>query len=133
MYTSHGINMKRELEYYDKRTKRIIPNKSTPKFDIKSLYSDYDDSVKPNYKFSDMIESVKECINSDENNCTIKSCMLNREIPIDKKAITMGAIIVGVGIGVTIATVTTISVINKPRRKDYYSIDGWSKIIKSLI
>lgn len=132
MYTSHGINMKRELEYYDKRTKRIIPNRSTPKFDVEYVYSDYEDDSKKDYKFKDMVESVKDCINSDEQKCTVKSCMLNKEIPIDKKAITVGAIIAGVGIGLSIATLVTVAAVNKPRKKDYYSIDGWSKIIKNL-
>lgn len=139
MYTSHGINMKRELEYYDKRTKRIVPNQSTPNYDIECIYSnsDYDEcyegDCKQDYKFKDMVDSVKECISSDENKCTIKSCVLNKEIPIDKKAVTIGAVVAGISIGLAVVALTTATCLNKPRKKDYYSVDGWKKIVKNLV
>ncbi|MGL5149607.1 MAG: hypothetical protein ACRC7N_03415 [Clostridium sp.] len=131
MYTSHGINMKREMEYYDKRIKRVDPNRKSPYMDYKYVYSE--EYPKKQYKFSDMVDSVKQGIKSEDNKFTVKSCMLNKDIEVDKKAMTIGAMVVGVGIGLSIAAIATISAMSKPKKKDYFRLDGWPKIIKNIM
>ncbi|MGL4774080.1 MAG: hypothetical protein ACRC2K_10980 [Clostridium sp.] len=131
MYTSHGINMKRELEYYDKRTKRIDPNRKSPYIDYSYVYSE--EYPKRDYKFSDMLNSVKDGMKSEDEKFTVKSCMLNKEFEVNKKGLAIGAMIAGVGIGLSIAAIATVSAMSKPKKNDYLSLDGWSKILRNMM
>ena len=84
MYKAIGVNMDKEYKALRKKSKRFVPP---------SHYRD-------NYS----MEDLKDCANSNDENCKIRSCLLNKEIQVNKKVLIASCIGAAAGIiGVTCA------------------------------
>ncbi len=56
------------------------------------------------YSFFDSMEDLKDCANSNDEDCKIRSCLLNKEIQVNKKVLIASCIGAAAGIiGVTCA------------------------------
>ena len=89
MYKAIGINMDKEYKALRKKSKRFVPP------------SHYRDNYSMNNSKEDDLE---DCANSNDENCKIRSCLLNKEIQVNKKVLIASCIGAAAGIiGVTCA------------------------------
>ncbi len=101
MYKAIGVNMDKEYKALRKKSKRFVPPSH-----YRDNYS-MDNSKEHNmedYSFFDSMEDLKDCANSNDENCKIRSCLLNKEIQVNKKVLIASCIGAAAGIiGVTCA------------------------------
>ncbi|ELC8418301.1 MAG: hypothetical protein E7D79_02235 [Clostridium perfringens] len=101
MYKAIGINMDKEYKALRKKSKRFVPPSHYR--DNYSLNNSKEDNV-DDYSFFDSMEDLKDCANSNDKDCKIKSCLLNKEIQVNKKVLIASCIGAAAGIiGVTCA------------------------------
>lgn len=62
------------------------------------------DANKKDYTFRDTVNSMKDCFNSNKDNCIIKSCVVDKDMKMNKKVISM------IGMGALAATVLGTSI-----------------------
>ncbi|WP_415334374.1 hypothetical protein [Clostridium perfringens] len=101
MYKAIGINMDKEYKALRKKSKRFVPPSH-----YRDNYSmnNYKEDDLENYSFFDSMEDLKDCANSNDEDCKIRSCLLNKEIQVNKKVLIASCIGAVAGIiGVTCA------------------------------
>ena len=89
------------------------------------------DAGKKDYTFKDTVNSMKDCLNSNKDNCIIKSCVVDKDMKMNKKVVSM------IGIGALAATVLGTSIYssmhNDRRKKKSHMFDissGLTKLAK---
>ena len=101
MYKAIGINMDKEYKALRKKSKRFVPPSHYR--DNYSMNNSKEDTME-DYSFFDSMEDLKDCANSNDKDCKIKSCLLNKEIQVNKKVLIAYCIGAAAGIiGVTCA------------------------------
>lgn len=101
MYKAIGINMDKEYKALRKKSKRFVPPSH-----YRDNYSmnNYQEDDLEDYSFFDSMEDLKDCANSNDEDCKIRSCLLNKEIQVNKKVLIASCIGAAAGIiGVTCA------------------------------
>ncbi|ELC8452644.1 hypothetical protein [Clostridium perfringens] len=101
MYKAIGINMDKEYKALRKKSKRFVPPSH-----YRDNYSmnNYKEDDLEDYSFFDSMEDLKDCANSNDEDCKIRSCLLNKEIQVNKKVLIASCIGAVAGIiGVTCA------------------------------
>ena len=102
MYKVIGINKDKELKALRKKTKRFVP--PCHYRDSYKIHS-YKEEPSKDYSFFDTVEDIKSCSNSKKEGCKIKSCLLNKEIEVNKKVLLtslIGATVGIIGVGCAI-------------------------------
>lgn len=101
MYKAIGVNMDKEYKALRKKSKRFVPPSHYR--DNYSMDNSKEDNME-DYSFFDSMEDLKDCANSNDENCKIRSCLLNKEIQVNKKVLIASCIGAAAGIiGVTCA------------------------------
>ena len=101
MYKAIGINMDKEYKALRKKSKRFVPPSHYR--DNYSMNNSKEDNLE-DYSFFDSMEDLKDCANSNDEDCKIRSCLLNKEIQVNKKVLIASCIGAAAGIiGVTCA------------------------------
>lgn len=136
MYKGIGVNMNKQYKNLRKKNKHFV-HPSSYKNNFSNMRNEYYDSNDydcksnntGNYSFYDSIEDMEDCMNSDDPNCKVRSCLLDREIEVNKKVILASCIgaIAGV-IGVTCA----IKKMDKPQNKMLKSAPCLMKMAKKF-
>ena len=99
MYKAIGINMDKEYKALRKKSKRFVPPSHYR--DNYSMNNSKEDDLE-DYSFFDSMEDLKDCANSNDEDCKIRSCLLNKEIQVNKKVLIASCIGAAAGIiGVT--------------------------------
>ena len=93
MYKAIGVNMDKEYKALRKKSKRFVPPSHYR--DNYSMNNSKEDNME-DYSFFDSMEDLKDCANSNDENCKIRSCLLNKEIQVNKKVLIASAGIIGV-------------------------------------
>lgn len=111
MYKAIGINMDKEYKALRKKSKRFVPPSHYR--DNYSMNNSKEDDLE-DYSFFDSMEDLKDCANSNDEDCKIRSCLLNKEIQVNKKVLIASCIGAAAGIiGVTCAMKKMNSKLNK--------------------
>ncbi|MDV5106312.1 hypothetical protein R2R32_08440 [Clostridium perfringens] len=84
MYKAIGINMDKEYKALRKKSKRFVPPSHYR--DNYSMNNSKEDNLE-DYSFFDSMEDLKDCANSNDEDCKIRSCLLNKEIQVNKKVL----------------------------------------------
>ena len=93
--------MDKEYKALRKKSKRFVPPSH-----YRDNYSmnNYKEDDLEDYSFFDSMEDLKDCANSNDEDCKIRSCLLNKEIQVNKKVLIASCIGAAAGIiGVTCA------------------------------
>ena len=90
MYKAIGVNMDKEYKALRKKSKRFVPPSHYR--DNYSMNNSKEDNME-DYSFFDSMEDLKDCANSNDENCKIRSCLLNKEIQVNKKVLIASGII----------------------------------------
>lgn len=127
MYKGIGVNMDKQYKALRKRNKRFVPSHHY-RDDING-YSDnccnHDYNDGKNYSFYDAMEDVEDCIESDNDNCRIRSCLLDKKIMV---ASCIGAVAGIIGITCTIKKMNS-----KPKNKFMKCAPTLMKMTKKLL
>ncbi|MGG5461920.1 hypothetical protein [Clostridium sp. B9] len=118
MYKGIGVNMDKEYKALRKRNKRFVPpshyrDDFNNAKDDNCNCDDYDNMG--NYTFYDAMEDIGDCMESDDNNCKIRSCLLDKKVEVNKRIIVascIGAIVGIVGVSCAIKKMNS-----KPKNK----------------
>lgn len=125
MYKAIGINMDKEYKALRKKSKRFVPPSHYR--DNYSINNCKEDDLE-DYSFFDSVEDLKDCANSNDENCKIRSCLLNKEIQVNKKVLIASCIGATAGIiGVTCAMKKMNSKSNKSLLKAAPSLMKFAK------
>lgn len=131
MYKGIGVNMNKEYKNLRKKSRRFVP----PSYYKDNCYNIKDDNYDDyhnteNYSFYDSMEDMEDCMDSNNPNCKIRSCLLDKELDVNKKVIMASCVglVAGV-IGITCA----IKKMNKPQNKMLKSAPYLMKIAKNFI
>ena len=125
MYKAIGVNMDKEYKALRKKSKRFVPPSHYR--DNYSMDNSKEDNME-DYSFFDSMEDLKECSNSNDENCKIRSCLLNKEIQVNKKVLIASCIGAAAGIiGVTCAMKKMNSKSNKSLLKAAPSLMKFAK------
>ncbi|MDU6980895.1 MAG: hypothetical protein E6361_06030 [Clostridium perfringens] len=101
MYKAIGINMDKEYKALRKKSKRFVPPSHYRDNYSMNNSKEYD---LEDYSFFDSMEDLNDCANSNDEDCKIRSCLLNKEIQVNKKVLIASCIGAAEGIiGVTCA------------------------------
>lgn len=125
MYKAIGINMDKEYKALRKKSKRFVPPSH-----YRDNYSmnNYKEDDLEDYSFFDSVEDLKDCANSNDEDCKIRSCLLNKEIQANKKVLIASCIGAAAGIiGVTCAMKKMNSKSNKSLLKAAPSLMKFAK------
>ncbi len=125
MYKAIGINMDKEYKALRKKSKRFVPPSH-----YRDNYSmnNYKEDDLEDYSFFDSVEDLKDCANSNDEDCKIRSCLLNKEIQVNKKVLIASCIGAAAGIiGVTCAMKKMNSKSNKSLLKAAPSLMKFAK------
>ena len=125
MYKAIGINMDKEYKALRKKSKRFVPPSH-----YRDNYSmnNYKEDDLEDYSFFDSVEDLKDCANSNDEDCKIISCLLNKEIQVNKKVLIASCIGAAAGIiGVTCAMKKMSSKSNKSLLKAAPSLMKFAK------
>lgn len=125
MYKAIGINMDKEYKALRKKSKRFVPPSHYR--DNYSINNCKEDDLE-DYSFFDSVEDLKDCANSNDEDCKIRSCLLNKEIQVNKKVLIASCIGATAGIiGVTCAMKKMNSKSNKSLLKAAPSLMKFAK------
>ena len=125
MYKAIGINMDKEYKALRKKSKRFVPPSHYR--DNYSTNNSKEDDLE-DYSFFDSMEDLKDCANSNDEDCKIRSCLLNKEIQVNKKVLIASCIGAVAGIiGVTCAMKKMNSKSNKSLLKAAPSLMKFAK------
>ena len=125
MYKAIGINMDKEYKALRKKSKRFVPPSHYR--DNYSMNNFKEDDLE-DYSFFDSVEDLKDCANSNDEDCKIRSCLLNKEIQVNKKVLIASCIGAAAGIiGVTCAMKKMNSKSNKSLLKAAPSLMKFAK------
>ncbi|XZN27456.1 hypothetical protein ACSW9H_08055 [Clostridium perfringens] len=84
MYKAIGINMDKEYKALRKKSKRFVPPSHYRDNYSMNNSKEYD---LEDYSFFDSMEDLKDCANSNDEDCKIRSCLLTKEIQVNKKVL----------------------------------------------
>ncbi len=136
MYKSIGVNMDKEYKNLRKKSRYYVPpshykeNFSNVKNNYHCCCNDDNHYKTDDYSFYDTMEDMEDCMESKNPNCKIRSCLLDKEIEVNKTIIMASCIGVIAGvIGVSCA----IKKKNKPQNKMLKSAPYLMKIAKNFI
>ena len=125
MYKAIGINMDKEYKALRKKSKRFVPPSHYR--DNYSMNNSKEDNLE-DYSFFDSMEDLKDCANSNDEDCKIRSWLLNKEIQANKKVLIASCIGAAAGIiGVTCAMKKMNSKSNKSLLKAAPSLMKFAK------
>lgn len=129
MYKGIGINMDKEYKSLRKRSKRFVPPSYYKDTCSCNNFENYEDDLK-NYSFFDSIEDMKDCANSDDEDCAIRSCLLDKEIEVNKKVIVASCI--GAAAGIIGVTYAIKKMNSKPSKKFLTAAPSLMKFAKNI-
>ncbi|MDZ4993930.1 hypothetical protein GNF80_13270 [Clostridium perfringens] len=138
MYKGIGVNMDKEYRALRKRTKRFVPpsyykdNCPSNNYDYCSCndYDEYNDNIN-DYSFFNAIEDMKDCVQSNDNSCKIKSCLLDKEIEINKKMLIISCI--GAAAGIIGMTCAIKKMNSKPQKRFLTTAPTLMKFAKNML
>lgn len=137
MYKGIGVNMDKEYKALRKRAKRFVPpsyykdNYQSNNNEYCSCH-DYDednDNLK-DYSFFDAMEDMKDCVQSNDNSCRIRSCLLDKEVEINKKMIIVSCI--GAAAGIIGMTYAIKKMNSKPQKRFLTATPTLMKFAKNM-
>ncbi|EGT3616553.1 hypothetical protein FHH43_09965 [Clostridium perfringens] len=135
MYKGIGINMDKEYKALRKRSKRFVPpSYYKDSYPINnndySNYEDYEDNLK-GYSFFDAVEDMKDCANSHDDNCTIRSCLLDKEVEVNKKVVIASCI--GAAAGIIGITYAIKKMSSRPQKRFLTAAPTLMKFAKNIL
>lgn len=135
MYKGIGVNMDKEYRALRKRTKRFVPpsyyKDSCPSnnYDYRSC-NEYSDNIN-DYSFFDAMEDMKDYVQSNDNNCRVKSCLLDKEVEINKKMVIVSCI--GAAAGIIGMTCAIKKMNSKPQKRFLTAAPTLMKFAKNML
>lgn len=127
MYKAIGINKDKEYKALRKKSKRFVPPSHYR--DNYSMNNSNEDNLE-DYSFFDSIKDLKDCANSNDEDCTIKSCLLNKEIKANKKVLIASCI--GATAGIIGVTCAIKKMNSKSSKKFLASAPSLMKLAKTM-
>ncbi|HAT4117923.1 hypothetical protein [Clostridium perfringens] len=128
MYKAIGINMDKEYKALRKKSKRFVPPSHYR--DNYSMNSSNEDNIE-DYSFFDSMKDLNDCANSNDEDCKIKSCLLNKEIQVNKKVLIASCI--GAAAGIIGVTCAMKKMNSKSNRKFLAAAPSLMKFAKTML